>query len=79
MSDLATLTTDNDMRVKASDRCRVIRFRKHFNPTSVRHLELFGMKNTSIRIKTQLELLEKSRSSSVERFSTLAEIQKLCY
>ena len=25
--DLLTLTTDNDMRVKASDRCRVIRVR----------------------------------------------------
>ena len=26
--DLLTLTTDNDMRVKASDRCRVIRVRQ---------------------------------------------------
>ena len=27
MSDLVTLTTDNDMRVEESDRCRVIRVR----------------------------------------------------
>ena len=31
MRDLVTLKTDNDMRVKASDRCRVVRVRSEIS------------------------------------------------